>query len=623
MKKEYDILIQEIDNHYQQREEWSEEVMMINKRLISICCESKKYMLFTLLCSWIGIICNIGIVFIIGFFINQMVLGQDLSFEQGIWTGLSQFEVTSFLSLGMAIIVLIGLLIIRFISHHYYGKFSYLSSAKARTTLRSLIYEKLLRLGMDYQKSTKTSEIVQISIEGVEQLEIYFGKYLPQFFYSLLAPLTLFIFISFLSWKVALVFILCVPLIPMSIIALMKVAKRILKEYWNNYANLGGTFLENLQGLTTLKVYGQDEIKHVEMNEEAERFRRITMKVLSMQLNSINLMDLIAFGGSALGTIVALYEFKNGALSVGELIIIILLSSEFFIPMRLLGSYFHIAMNGMAASDRIFKLLDTEEEIIQSPQPFAPKDSLVIEVKDVNFSYDSERQVLQNISFDLSTGGVTAIVGESGSGKSTMASLILGQNRPQTGSILLNGVDLSCLSRQELYEHVSLVSAHSHIFKGSIRENLLMAKPGASKEEIQHALKTARLNQFIQSLPNGLETEVSEGGNSLSGGQKQRLALARVILADREAIVFDEATSNIDVESEEAIWDAIYDLAQSKTILVISHRLATVKRAKMIHVFQLGKLVESGTHDALMQAEGAYAHMVTEQRQLENIREVK
>ena len=605
------------------REEWSEEVMMINKRLISICDESKKYMLFTLLCSWIGIICNIGIVFIIGFFINQMVLGQTLSFEQGIWTGLTQFEVTSFLSLGMAIIVLIGLLITRFISHHYYGKFSYLSSAKARTTLRSLIYEKLLRLGMDYQKSTKTSEIVQISIEGVEQLEIYFGKYLPQFFYSLLAPLTLFVFISFLSWKVALVFILCVPLIPMSIIALMKVAKRILKEYWNNYANLGGTFLENLQGLTTLKVYGQDEIKHVEMNQEAERFRRITMKVLSMQLNSINLMDLIAFGGSALGTIVALYEFKNGALTVGELIIIILLSSEFFIPMRLLGSYFHIAMNGMAASDRIFKLLDTEEEIIQSPQPFAPKDSLVIEVKDVNFSYDSERQVLQNISFDLSAGGVTAIVGESGSGKSTMASLILGQNRPQAGSILLNGVDLSCLARQELYEHVSLVSAHSHIFKGSIRENLLMAKPGASKEEIQHALKTARLDQFIQSLPSGLETEVSEGGNSLSGGQKQRLALARVILADREAIVFDEATSNIDVESEEAIWDAIYDLAQSKTILVISHRLATVKRAKMIHVFQLGKLVESGTHDALMQAEGAYAHMVTEQRQLENIREVK
>lgn len=596
--------------------------MMINKRLISICNESKKYMLLTLLCSWIGIICNIGIIFIIGLLINQMVLGQSLSVEQGIWSGLMQYQLTSFLSLGMAILMVIGLLIIRFVSHHYYGKFSFLSSAKARTTLRALIYEKLLRLGMDYQHSTKTSEVVQISIEGVEQLEIYFGKYLPQFFYSLLAPMTLFIFISFLSWKVALVFILCVPLIPLSIIALMKVAKRILKEYWNNYANLGGTFLENLQGLTTLKVYGQDEIKHIEMNEEAERFRRITMKVLSMQLNSINLMDLIAFGGSALGTIVALYQFKNGVLAVGDLIIIILLSSEFFIPMRLLGSYFHIAMNGMAASDRIFKLLDAEEEQLNAPQPFVLKESVEIKVQNVNFSYDGERQVLQNVSFDLTAGGLTAIVGESGSGKSTMATLLLGQKRPQSGSILMNGVDIRNLSREALYSHVSLVSAHSHIFKGSIRENLLMAKPDASIEEIRHALKIARLDEFIESLPNGIETHISEGGNSLSGGQKQRLALARVILANREVIIFDEATSNIDVESEEAIWDAIYELSEQKTILVISHRLASVERAKTIHVFKLGQLVETGNHHDLMKQSGTYAHMVKEQRQLENIREV-
>ncbi len=596
--------------------------MMINKRLISICNESKKYMLLTLLCSWVGIICNIGIIFIIGLLINQMVLGQSLSVEQGIWIGLMQYELTSFLSLGVAVLIVIGLLVIRFVSHHYYGKFSFLSSAKARTTLRALIYEKLLRLGMDYQNTTKTSEVVQISIEGVEQLEIYFGKYLPQFFYSLLAPITLFIFISFLSWKVALVFILCVPLIPLSIIALMKVAKRILKEYWNNYANLGGTFLENLQGLTTLKVYGQDEIKHIEMNEEAERFRRITMKVLSMQLNSINLMDLIAFGGSALGTIVALYQFKNGSLAVGDLIIIILLSSEFFIPMRLLGSYFHIAMNGMAASDRIFKLLDAEEEQLNAAQPFVSKDTIEIEVRNVNFSYDGERQVLENISFDLSAGGLTAIVGESGSGKSTMATLLLGQKRPQSGSILINGVDIRNLSREALYSHVSLVSAHSHIFKGSIRENLLMAKPDASFEEIKQALKVARLDEFIESLPNGIETQISEGGNSLSGGQKQRLALARVILADREAIIFDEATSNIDVESEEAIWNAIYELSEQKTILVISHRLASVERAKTIHVFKLGQLVETGNHDDLMKQAGVYAHMVKEQRQLENIREV-
>lgn len=591
--------------------------MMINKRLISICEESKKYMFLTLLCSWIGIVCNIAIIFMMGFFINAMIAGETLS------QGLSQFYLTKHLSLAVAIPLIIALLVLKFVAHHYYGKFSYKSSAKARSTLRSLIYEKLCRLGMDYQKSQPTSTIVQISIEGVEQLEIYFGKYLPQFFYSLLAPLTLFVVISTISWKVALVFIACVPLIPLSIIALMKVAKRILKEYWNNYANLGDTFLENLQGLTTLKVYGQDDLKHEEMNEEAEKFRRITMKVLSMQLNSINLMDLIAFGGSALGTIVALYQFKSGALNVGELIIIILLSSEFFIPMRLLGSYFHIAMNGMAASDRIFALLDTEEVEVTNPTGFNQQDSVTIEVENVDFSYDGERQVLKDISFDLTSGGLTAIVGESGSGKSTMATLLIGQKRPTAGRILVNGVDLTQLKTDELYQHVSLVSAHSHIFKGTLKENLLMAKPDATKEEVNQALKTARLDEFVATLPDGLETEVLENGSSLSGGQKQRLALARVILADRDAIIFDEATSNIDVESEEVIWDAIYELAEQKTILVISHRLASVKRAKTIHVFKLGSLVESGTHEALMAQSGAYAHMVESQQQLEMIREVE
>lgn len=441
--------------------------MMINKRLISICEESKKYMFLTLLCSWIGIICNIAIIFMMGLFINAMVAGETLS------KGLSHFYLTKHLTLAVAIPLIIILLIAKFIAHHYYGKFSYKSSAKARSTLRSLIYEKLLRLGMDYQKSQPTSTIVQISIEGVEQLEIYFGKYLPQFFYSLLAPLTLFVVISTISWKVALVFIACVPLIPISIIALMKVAKRIMKDYWNNYADLGDTFLENLQGLTTLKVYGQDDIKHLEMNEEAEKFRRITMKLLSMQLNSINIMDLIAFGGSALGTIVALYQFQKGAINVGELIVIILLSSEFFIPMRLLGSYFHIAMNGMAASDRIFALLDTEEVAVKNPCDFKKDSSVKIEVENINFSYDGERQVLNDISFDLTNGGLTAIVGESGSGKSTMATLLIGQKRPTSGRILINGVDLTQLKTEALYEHVSLVSAHSHIFKGSIKENLL------------------------------------------------------------------------------------------------------------------------------------------------------
>ncbi|NCE78624.1 ABC transporter ATP-binding protein/permease [Turicibacter sp. TS3] len=597
--------------------------MMMNKRLIAMCDESKKYMGLTILCSWVGIVCNIVIVWLIGQLINRMVEGEALNMTGGsIGEALSSYPLIGPISLATGMIVVMIALVVKWVSHYLYGCYSYQASANARTTLRRLIYQKLLRLGMAYQQVEKTSGIVQLSIEGVEQLEIYFGKYIPQFFYSLLAPITLFVCLSFISFKAALVFMLGVPLIPLSIVAIMKVAKRILKAYWNNYANLGETFLENLQGLTTLKVYNQDERKHQEMNEEAEGFRQITMKVLSMQLNSINVMDLIAFGGSAIGTIVALYEFKRGMLQVGDLIVIILLSSEFFIPLRLLGSYFHIAMNGMAASDRIFALLDAPEEEEGALEMMPSSPQTVIQLSHLNFSYDGERQVLQDISLDLKSGGLTAIVGESGSGKSTIASLLLAQRRVANGSILINNLPLSDVRKEELYRYVSLVSAHSHIFKGTIRENLLMAREGVTTDEMMQALRTARLESFVMQLPQGLDTEVSDNGSSLSGGQKQRLALARVILADRPVIIFDEATSNIDVESEEAIWESIYELAKQKTVLVISHRLASVKEAKVIYVLNEGQLVESGTHHELMHRGGHYARMVEKQHQLESMREV-
>ncbi len=597
--------------------------MMMNKRLIAMCDESKKYMGLTILCSWVGIVCNIVIVWLIGQLINRMVEGEALNMTGGsIGEALSSYPSIGPISLATGMIVVMIALVVKWVSHYLYGCYSYQASANARTTLRRLIYQKLLRLGMAYQQVEKTSGIVQLSIEGVEQLEIYFGKYIPQFFYSLLAPITLFVCLSFISFKAALVFMLGVPLIPLSIIAIMKVAKRILKAYWNNYANLGETFLENLQGLTTLKVYNQDERKHQEMNEEAEGFRQITMKVLSMQLNSINVMDLIAFGGSAIGTIVALYEFKRGMLQVGDLIVIILLSSEFFIPLRLLGSYFHIAMNGMAASDRIFALLDAPEEEEGALEMMPSSPQTVIQLSHLNFSYDGERQVLQDISLDLKSGGLTAIVGESGSGKSTIASLLLAQRRVANGSILINNLPLSDVRKEELYRYVSLVSAHSHIFKGTIRENLLMAREGVTTDEMMQALRTARLESFVMQLPQGLDTEVSDNGSSLSGGQKQRLALARVILADRPVIIFDEATSNIDVESEEAIWESIYELAKQKTVLVISHRLASVKEAKVIYVLNEGQLVESGTHHELMHRGGHYTRMVEKQHQLESMREV-
>ncbi|MDU4847989.1 MULTISPECIES: ABC transporter ATP-binding protein/permease [Clostridium] len=594
--------------------------MMINKRLIGICKDSKKYMILTVIANMISIICNILIVILIGGFINSLYLGEKFANDLTIIKAMKDFKITDNISLFNGVICIAILLIIRYSSNILYGKFSHLASANARVTLRELIYKKLLRLGPGYSNVESTAAVVQMSIEGVEQLEIYFGKYLPQFFYSMLAPITLFIFISFISLKAALVFIVCVPLIPLSIIAIMKIAKRILKAYWKNYSNLGGRFLENLQGLTTLKVFNLDKEKHEQMNSEAERFRRITMKVLSMQLNSINIMDFIAFGGAALGTIVALNQFRNGQLLAGDLLIIILLSSEFFIPLRLLGSYFHIAMNGMTASDRIFELLDSEEKEKNTKEITNELDDVSIEFEDVTFSYDGKRRVLNNINLEVNKGQLVAIVGESGSGKSTIASLILNSYSATSGKIKVNDINIENISSDDLYKKISLVSTNSYIFNGTILDNLLMGNRNAKDEEIDDALKKSRLDEFINSLKDGVNTNVGEGGNSLSGGQKQRLSLARAILADREMIIFDEATSNIDVESEEAIWKAIYELAVNKTILVISHRLANVTKADSIYVMKNGYLVEHGNHEELLNLKGEYLNMINKQNELENIR---
>ena len=598
--------------------------MMINKRLINLCKESKKYIALTILVNWISVLCNIVTIILIGQFINKIYVGQRLNINgNNILNSMMEFNVWGKISLLAAIVIIAILLSIRYSCNILYAKFSNAASANARVTLRELIYKKLLKLGTGYTSVESTSAVVQVSVEGIEQLEIYFGKYLSQFFYALLVPVTLFIFMSFISFKAALIFILCVPLIPISIIAIMKIAKRILKDYWKSYSDLGGTFLENLQGLTTLKVFNIDEERHEKMNIEAEKFRKITMKVLSMQLNSITIMDLVAFGGAAAGTIVALIQFKNGQIPVGSLLIIILLSSEFFIPLRLLGSYFHIAMNGMAASDRMFGILDAEEreKNVETNEEIKLND-IKVSLRNVDFSYDGEREVLKNINMDVTPGGLVAIVGESGSGKSTIASLILNNYKVTNGEISINNVNIENISLDNIYGNIALVSTNSYIFNGTILDNLLMAKKDATEEDINNALKTARLYDFVNGLKDGLLTDVGQAGSALSGGQKQRLALARVILADRPMIVFDEATSNIDVESEESIWEAIYELSKEKTILVISHRLANVTDAKNIYVMNKGKLVENGTHEKLMKNESCYYNMVNKQNELEMIREV-
>ena len=598
--------------------------MMINKRLINLCKESKKYIALTILSSWIAVLCNIVTIILLGQLINKVYVGKKLSLTNGLFEGLKNFKLTNNISLLVGIIIIILLLIIRVISNILYTKFSSAASATARITLRDVLYKKLLSLGTGYTSVESTSAIVQVSVEGIEQLEVYFGKYLSQFFYALLVPVTLFAFMCFISVKAAIVFIVCVPLIPVSIIAIMKIAKRILKDYWKSYSDLGGTFLENLQGLTTLKVFNIDAERHVKMNTEAEKFRKITMKVLSMQLNSITIMDLVAFGGAAAGTIVALFQYKNGQIPVGSLFIIILLSSEFFIPLRLLGSYFHIAMNGMAASDRMFGILDAENKREGSKNiNLEDVKEIKITLNDVNFSYDGEREVLSNINMEISKGGLVAIVGESGSGKSTIASLIMNNYSVNKGEVLFNGTNMNDMSLDSIYENIAIVSTNSYIFTGTILDNLLMAKKDATDEEINEALRVARLYDFVHGLKDGVLSSVGECGNALSGGQKQRLALARAILANRKMIIFDEATSNIDVESEENIWQAIYELSEDNTILVISHRLANVKEAKNIYVMNKGSLVESGNHNELMSKKGHYFNMVNVQNELESIREVQ
>ena len=576
---------------------------MVNKRLLSLCDESKKWIGMTVLMNWISIICNIAIVVYIGNVIDKLY-NNDFNIN----------------ILGSAVFI-VAMLGIRFVCNFLSTKFSSKSSTEVRKGLRAKIYQKLLDLGVNYKDTISTSSTVQISVDGVEALEIYFGRYLPQLFYSLLAPLTLFVVVAPISFKAAIVLLICVPLIPVSIVAVMKFAKKLLGKYWGIYTNLGDSFLENLHGLTTLKIYDLDEEKNEEMNKEAENFRNITMKVLSMQLNSINIMDLIAFGGSALGIIIAINQYSQGNITIGQVLIIILLSSEFFIPLRLLGSYFHVAMNGMAASDKIFNLLDAEIEKIENltKEEMNLLKDINIEIKNVDFSYDKERKVLKNVNVTIPKGKMIALVGESGCGKSTITNLLLKQEKVDSGEITLNGINLNYIPFEVLTKKVGFINHSAYIFNGTIEDNLRMGKFDANEREINEALKKANLYDFVQSLPEKLQTNVGEGGSLLSGGQKQRLALARTIITNPEIYIFDEATSNIDVESEEKVWESIYKLAKNKTVIVISHRLANVKNADMIYVLDNGKIVEFGKHKDLMIHNGKYNELVTHQSNLESV----
>ena len=572
---------------------------MIKTRLVGLLSHAKKYIVYTILWQWAALLSQVVAVFSIADLLERVV-----------------YRAVTVPVLEQTILILVLVVIIRFICERMGARSSYLACVDVKQILREKIYEKMLKLGASYSEQVSSSEVVQVVAEGVEQLETYFGKYLPQLFYSLIAPLTLFIILCRVSVKASVILLICVPLIPISIVVVQKIAKKLLNKYWSIYTGLGDSFLENLQGLTTLKIYQADQQKADEMDVESQNFRRITMKVLTMQLNSTSVMDIVAYGGAAIGMAVSVSEFLKGNISVAGTLCIVLLASEFFLPLRLLGSFFHIAMNGMAASDKIFKILDLPEP--QAGEKILPDGALDVTLKDVHFSYEEDREILKGIGLNLPAGSFVSLVGESGCGKSTIAGILAAKNRGYNGEITIGGVPLNEVNETNLMQRVVLVRHNSYLFKGTVEENLKMAKPDATKEEMEAVLQKVNLLGFLQTQE-GLQTKLQEKAGNLSGGQCQRLVIARALLRTDSAVyIFDEAASNIDVESEELIMNVIHELAKTKTVLLISHRLANVVKSDKIYFLKDGEIKESGKHDELMSGNGAYRHLYESQMALEN-----
>lgn len=572
---------------------------MIDKKLIREVGSSLYHIKRNVGYQWLMLVLNILLITVLTWLLAALLSGAQLS--------------------SGAIGIVIGTAVLVIVLRHYLGVLAAISSERAshavKQQLREKIYRKLLSLGGSYHERVSTSEIVQVSVEGVDQLETYFSSYLPQFFYSMLAPVTLFVALVFVNWKAAVVLFVCVPLIPVSIAAVQTFAKKLLSRYWGQYTSLGDHFLENLQGLTTLKIYQADERQQRIMNEEAEKFRRITMKVLTMQLNSITIMDLVAFGGAALGIGIAVWELHSGTITLQAALMTILLAAEFFLPMRTLGSFFHIAMNGMAASDKIFRLIELpaeksgEQALVPMPFP--------ITFANVSFSYDGERTVVSDLNMRLPQGSFTAIVGPSGCGKSTSAALLMGELDGYDGAICFGEQEGRTLREADRLRFITRVTHQSYLFSATVRENLRLAKKDVDDAELWAVLEQVRLADFLRG-EQGLDTMLKEQGSNFSGGQRQRLALARALLHDSPVYIFDEATSNIDVESETLIMEVIETLAKTKTVLLITHRLANVVHADQIYVMEAGAIVERGSFAQLVNGDGGFAQLWNAQQALEN-----
>jgi ABC-type transport system involved in cytochrome bd biosynthesis fused ATPase/permease subunit/uncharacterized membrane protein YbaN (DUF454 family) len=572
---------------------------MIGKRLLRFAAGARRYVFLNVLARWIGLLLGALVVFTVSALAARLAAGTPGSAPIA-------------LLLGVCAAAALGRALCEFLA----SKAAFAASAGVRKKLRTALYTKLIALGGG---GASDAETVQVAVEGIDQIEIYLGRYLPQFFYSVAAPLTLFVLLAPVSLSIALILLLCTPLIPLLILLIMRLARRMMRKQLKSYASLGDFFLESLRGMTTLKIYGADGRRHAEMNRLAEAFRKSTMRILRMQLNSIMPMDFIAQGGAALGILLAVRGLLAGDIGLSGAISVVLLSAEFFIPLRQLGSSFHVAMSGIAAGERAFQIMDTEPPADgENPPPEGPLD---IEISGLSFAYPDGgegRTALSNITFSAPAQGLTGIAGPSGCGKSTLAKLLSGRLPASDceGSVKVGGVRLKDIRRSELMKRVTIVTHEDYIFSGTVGENLRMARPGASEGELETALKKVRLYDFFADAA-GLETEIAEGGANLSGGQRQRLSLARALLRDSDVWIFDEATSNMDAESEEAVIAVVRELAGVKNVIFISHRLANLTGAGRIYVMAEGRVAETGGHAELTAGGGVYARLFAEQQALE------
>ena len=571
---------------------------MIDKKLLALLGDNKKYIFYAVGLMIVGLFANLSITASICYAIQYAAeYASSGSDAQGF--------------ILPAIVVVIAM-VIRYVTSRRIGDLKDTLGRNVKKDLRQKIYDKIIKLGVRTTDNMSMAGLTQLSMEGVEQLDLYYSAYIPQFFYAMIAPIILFVVTVRINWAVALVLLACVPLIPMSIIAVSRYAKKIFAKYWGKYTSMGDSFLDSVQGLKELKIFQADAAQNIKMNETSEEFRKITMKVLVMQLASTTIMDMVAYGGAGLGIALTINAVVNGNLSAYAALFLILVAVDFFLPLRAFGSAFHIAMNGASAGNKILSLLAQPDPVWGSETV----DNTEITVKDVTFSYDGTRDVLKHASMNFGSTGMYAIVGESGSGKSTVVNLLLGAYHPQQGSILVGNKPLETLSRESYYSHISVVSYNTYIFNETIRQNFMLAKADVTEDEIFTALKKVNLYDFI--IENGgLDKVITEDAANISGGQKQRLALAINLVANKDIYIFDEATSNIDIESEAIIMNNIKELSKEKSVIVISHRLANVIAADTIYYIEDGEVKEYGTHNDLMNMHEGYAELYTTQKKLE------